>query len=46
MPHPVQILAGGAADIGFGGLAIIADAVSQGDEFLIFGTRLRRASSG
>ena len=46
VPHPVQILAGGAADIGFGGLAIIADAVSQGDEFVIFGTRLQEGILG
>lgn len=46
VPHPVQILAGGAADIGFGGLAIIADAVSQGDDFVIFGTRLQEGILG
>lgn len=46
VPHPVQILAGGAADIGFGGLPIIAAAVAQGDEFVIFGTRLQEGILG
>lgn len=46
VPHPVQILAGGAADIGFGGLPSVAEAVSQGDEFVIFGTRLQEGILG
>jgi ABC-type nitrate/sulfonate/bicarbonate transport system substrate-binding protein len=41
VPHPVQILAGGAADVGFGGLQMIAEAASQGDEFIMFGARLQ-----
>ena len=46
VPHPVQILAGGAADIGFGGLAMIADSASQGEEFVVFGTRLQQGILG
>lgn len=46
VPHPVQILAGGAADIGFGGLPSVAEAVSQGDDLVIFGTRLQEGILG
>ena len=41
VPHPVQILAGGAADVGFSGLTMVVEAASQGDEFVMFGTRLQ-----
>ena len=35
VPHPVQILDGGAADIGFGGLVMIVDSAWQGEEFVM-----------
>ena len=35
VPHPVQILDGGAADIGFGGLVMIVDSAWQGEQFVM-----------
>ena len=41
VPHPTQILAGGAADIGFGGLWSVAEAVNQGNDYVMLGARMQ-----
>ncbi len=45
-PHPVQVLAGGAADIGAGGFVPIYDGINQGADFVVFGTRLQSQPLG
>jgi ABC-type nitrate/sulfonate/bicarbonate transport system substrate-binding protein len=46
VPHPTQILAGGAADVGFGNLNMIAESVNEGEDFVILGTRLQQGILG